>query len=483
MGDDKKKKYKSDDITKKVTDAIAKGDFSKLNDMVKDTVKDTVEDVVEEIRTISRRSITRYSSSGKHTRNGAFSPNERYTGYKKDRDDSYRDGDSGYTREKYPSYNNREEYSYGDRRQDNRAYNQRNYPIYDGINTKLQYYHQNNQHNSHNQNYPYNQNNRYNMARHAPFPAKVRFVPRKYSVSILISVVSWFFLVTMLLALFGGGFDISSLMSSMLVCGLSAVGVIYSHQNLYYLSRARRLFQFIRDRDYITIEEVANILLCQQGKARRIMIEILNRGILPEARFDTSGTTVLLTKDAYQEYRSIEKQRQEYLTEHKQNRIEQVEEEVEVDVAKDLTDEQRKDWLNVVNQGETYIKKLRDLNDEIPDEVISVRLDELERLLQEIFNRVKRKPSEANQMRRFMDYYLPTTVKLVEKYKEFGKVYAPGKEIQDAKSNVENTISTINQAFVEMLNNLYKNDIYDVTTDASVIKTMLAKEGLVNDFK
>ena len=84
-------------------------------------------------------------------------------------------------------------------------------------------------------------------------------------------------------------------------------------------------------------------------------------------------------------------------------------------------------------------------------------------------------------MRRFMEYYLPTTLKLVEAYSEFDKVSEPGEDILQAKEQIENTLDTINDAFSELLNNLFQDRVFDVTTDAQVLQTMLSRDGLVKD--
>ena len=87
------------------------------------------------------------------------------------------------------------------------------------------------------------------------------------------------------------------------------------------------------------------------------------------------------------------------------------------------------------------------------------------------------------KMHKLMDYYLPTTLKLVEAYKEFDSVSAPGPDILSAKEQIENTLDTINQAFKELLNNLFQEKVFDVTTDAQVLETMLAREGLTRQME
>ena len=87
------------------------------------------------------------------------------------------------------------------------------------------------------------------------------------------------------------------------------------------------------------------------------------------------------------------------------------------------------------------------------------------------------------RMHKLMDYYLPTTLKLVETYENFDRISSPGEEIVKAKREIENTLDTINQAFTELLNNLFQDTVFDVTTDAQVLKTMLAREGLTREME
>ena len=81
-------------------------------------------------------------------------------------------------------------------------------------------------------------------------------------------------------------------------------------------------------------------------------------------------------------------------------------------------------------------------------------------------------------MYKFMDYYLPTTLKLVQAYDEFERISQPGEDVLEAKREIEATLDTINLAFTELLNKLFKNAAYDAAADAQVLQTMLAKEGL-----
>lgn len=121
------------------------------------------------------------------------------------------------------------------------------------------------------------------------------------------------------------------------------------------------------------------------------------------------------------------------------------------------------------------------MNDNIAGEEISAKLFRLENLLKEIFDCLKEHPEQMPQMKKFMNYYLPTTLKLVGAYEEFDTLSEQGPDIKEAKEEIEKTLDAINAGFAELLNKLFRETAYDVTTDARVLQTMLAKEGLTAD--
>ena len=105
--------------------------------------------------------------------------------------------------------------------------------------------------------------------------------------------------------------------------------------------------------------------------------------------------------------------------------------------------------------------------------------------MKQIYARLEEHPEQLPQLKKFLEYYLPTTLKLVAAYEEFDAMSEQGPNIVEAKAEIEKTMDTINDAFAELLNRLYRDTAFDVTTDAQVLQTMLAQEGLTggNDFQ
>ena len=78
-------------------------------------------------------------------------------------------------------------------------------------------------------------------------------------------------------------------------------------------------------------------------------------------------------------------------------------------------------------------------------------------------------------------YYLPTTIKLLQAYQDLDAQPVQGENIISSKKEIEKTLDTLNMAFEKLLDDLFQETAWDVSTDISVLHTMLAQEGLTED--
>ena len=141
------------------------------------------------------------------------------------------------------------------------------------------------------------------------------------------------------------------------------------------------------------------------------------------------------------------------------------------------------DVQRVIQTGDAFIEKIHKCNDAIPGEEISAKISHMEMLVQRIFDRVEENPENVADIRKLMDYYLPTTVKLLEAYEQLDAQPVQGENILSSKREIEKTLDTLNKAFEKLLDDLFQDTAWDVASDISVLHTMLAQEGLTgNDF-
>ena len=135
----------------------------------------------------------------------------------------------------------------------------------------------------------------------------------------------------------------------------------------------------------------------------------------------------------------------------------------------------------LVRHGQEMIAQIRDENSQIPDPELSKKIDELESISNQIFLTVTDKPEKAPQIRRFMDYYLPTVLKMLTNYRKLGEREVTGENAEKTKKSVEDAMDIVLEAFTKQHDQLYQRDMLDVTTDISVLETLMKQDGLIEN--
>nr|WP_277668647.1 5-bromo-4-chloroindolyl phosphate hydrolysis family protein [Caproiciproducens galactitolivorans] len=159
-------------------------------------------------------------------------------------------------------------------------------------------------------------------------------------------------------------------------------------------------------------------------------------------------------------------------------------EEARAEEEKKQADPKETELLTAIEEGNGYLRQIRAVNDALPGEIISVKLDKLENVTARIFDCVRQHPEKLPDIRRFMRYYMPTTLKLVKAYEEFETQPVQGENITKAKQEIERALDTVNVAFANLLDSLFADEALDISADISTLETMLKQEGLTgNDFE
>ena len=299
-------------------------------------------------------------------------------------------------------------------------------------------------------------------------------------------------LASAIVALVGGGLSIPLTGFLALLFGGSTLMLRTGINQKNRLSRMKRYLALFADKMYVNIADLAQSV----GKSTKYILKDVKKmmalGFFPEGHLDKKETCLMLDDKTYREYLRLEKERKAYELEHDSATAQHIMTGANgSDTAQsggntatpDVADTRNPELVAMINEGQDYIRQLHELNDLIPGEVISEKLDRMEALLKEIFNRLEEDSTQMSQMYKVMNYYLPTTIKLLQSYSDFDGISAPGTDVINAKAEIEKTVDIINEAFTELLNKLFQATVFDVTTDAQVLQTMLAKEGLTkNDF-
>lgn len=345
---------------------------------------------------------------------------------------------------------------------------------------------------------------------------------------ILLSVFGWLGLATcmmlfMMFNLFSGSGDLSyhtydTLMSSLVVPGFLVSGgmTIIGTKRRHRIHRFYQYVRQLRGRAYCPIKELSSHI----GRSQRFVLKDLRKmialGMFPEGHIDDQQTCVMLNGATYDQYlkvqnaylasqlekkragNRIDTQAANYGTDStppqnisgndagSQNRAEQ---KSSLDTPLNSGAENKAaenpgraslppKVIKVLSAGDSYLTKIREANAAIPGEVISAKLDHLEEIIRKIYARIELHPEQVDDLDKFINYYLPTTLKLVDAYKDFEAQSVKGDNIQSAKKEIESTLETIIYAFETLLDSLYEDDALDISTDISVLQTMFAQECL-----
>lgn len=257
-------------------------------------------------------------------------------------------------------------------------------------------------------------------------------------------------------------------------------------RNRKRVRRFRRYLKIIGGRSYCSLEELSQ----STGWNKRFVVKDIRRmislGMFSEGRIDEQQTCVILNRESYHQYletmksarlREIEQQKQVKGEENGRAGSAGDTQEPVRNAAADLSPEQ-KELRKALESGRACIRQMKEASEEIPGEEISRKLYRLEVVTGRIFDYVETHPSQFPEIQKFMEYYLPTTLKLINAYREFDRQPVQGENITTAKKEIESTLDTINHAFETLLDSLYEDAAMDVSTDISVLQTMLAQEGL-----
>ena len=132
----------------------------------------------------------------------------------------------------------------------------------------------------------------------------------------------------------------------------------------------------------------------------------------------------------------------------------------------------------LIKERDRAVGEMRRLNDSIEDEEISAQIDHLEEVTRKIIDLVVKQPKKLPQIRRFLDYYLPTTLKILNAYDRMDAAGISGENIDATKKKVEQMMATISQAFDRQLDALFGAEAMDISTDITAMENLLAQEGL-----
>ena len=131
----------------------------------------------------------------------------------------------------------------------------------------------------------------------------------------------------------------------------------------------------------------------------------------------------------------------------------------------------------VITTGLEMLATIRRENAAIPDQELTELMDNLSIKCEQIFRTVSESPSKAPQVRKFMNYYLPTTLKMLANYRTMQQRGVSYGEMRQARETTIRGLNLILTACQKQIDNLHRENMLDISTDIDVLEQMLKRDG------
>ena len=297
----------------------------------------------------------------------------------------------------------------------------------------------------------------------------------------LLSLFTFFgFLSTAFVRLFTGSSLLSFSVIAILLGFSGGVALLSSGiRTLGMVGRFNTYKRILGQKTYCALDKLARSVGKSAGFVRKELSRMIDDGLFLEGHMDKEGRN-LITSD--ETYRNFERSRlaleQRQKEEAKAQAAAKAQPKPEPKTPETARDPQVQE---VLNRGNEFLRQIRRCNDAIPGEEISGKISRIELIVRRIFQRAQVHPEIIPDLKKLMDYYLPMTVKLLNAYADMDAQPVQGETIQASKQEIEDTLDTLNLAFEKLLDSVFQDTAMDVSSDISVLQTLLAQEGLVED--
>lgn len=229
----------------------------------------------------------------------------------------------------------------------------------------------------------------------------------------------------------------------------------------------KRYNTYVKDLKFKNIEIIDDLAVYSKVEPEKV-IKDLNKAVkmklIPQGHFGKDNLMFIVSDEVYEKYKDKQAVYDRYYRKQVEERL--------------RMKERTKEMQAIMDQGQGYIDKIHESNDIIKDKIISQKLNRMENVVSMIFHEVDVNPQNADKLGMFMNYYLPTTEKLLEAYIEIDEKQIKGKSLEKTKKDIEGAIDKIIDSFEGLLDKFYHEKEMDIATDISAMEILMKQDGL-----
>lgn len=255
---------------------------------------------------------------------------------------------------------------------------------------------------------------------------------------------------------------IAGMIFTLIMIIISALTIYKIVTIISYNQRYSKYIDILRYRNIHLMDDISDYSKqAIETVEKDIQLAITNK-LIPEGHLCADNIVLITSNDTYSKYLENQSSYDRYFRNVAKERV--------------RIEERTEEIQKIMDVGEGYIKAIKSSNDIIKDKNISLKLDHMERLVTSIFYEVDINPSQVDKLGLFIDYYLPTTEKLLEAYIDIGTSRTNAKSKKNSRKSIEDSVDKINIAFENILDQFYLEQEMDIESDIAAMEVMMAQE-------
>lgn len=269
------------------------------------------------------------------------------------------------------------------------------------------------------------------------------------------------------LSVFDGGPDMFTDLIMAIAFGIMGVFSWKKFKEIDMISKDyTRFLRELGHNTVIPIRDLASAVQKSEEDTIKELMYMMNKGYFKQARIVENDSLFLLDIPTFKLYKDQKSQMPNLSYEEKKQIENDAHKNVNIEKAENIIQIASKE-INSINLDISRIKSRSFLE----------KVIEIKKNIENIVNIIKRYPDKAYALDKFMDYYLPTTVKLIDAYAEYEIIESKDPKIKNSLFEIESSIETINQAFGKIQLELMEDRTMDIKTDIDTMKILLNQEG------
>lgn len=240
----------------------------------------------------------------------------------------------------------------------------------------------------------------------------------------------------------------------------------FSYYNHIKYKRTLRFYRYreeIGNSRVVNVEDFASAVGMSVDECAKDLMDLIKKGYFPQARLVENGRLFLLDRGSYSAYKDYYLKKAKKIEEDKKEEIDKI------NNSDDLTN------LNA------YIEEISLQIERIENESFKNHVKDLQTLLLSVKNQLDKRSLKDMGLEKFIDYYIPTAIKLINSYLDFEKSDLDFENLVNSMDEIEKSILTIKSAFISVLEESYTEDIININSEIDVMNTILTQDGLLDE--